>query len=387
MFEKLKNVRLSPIKKIELEASKIPDAVSLAQGIPSFDTPKVIKDEVIEKILEGKVAKYSLTNGLPELRELVSQKLRDKNMYYDFDTEIIIISGAIEGISATIQAIISPLDEVLIPSPSYTSYSEIIKISGGVIKYFNLDEENNWGLDIKAIENQITNKTKVILLCNPNNPTGTIYTKDQLLKIGELLLKYNLILITDEVYIDFLYTNEEFFTLAQIEKLKKNVVRIFSFSKSYSMTGWRIGFLHSHKDNISEILKVHDSFVTCAPVVSQFAGIASLKYAEKDVKKFRDIFLKRRNITMNYLDELKDVFSYKIPNSSYFIFPKIKKQIKFSDDSWKFVLDVLNNAKVALVPGEAFGPSGEGHIRISFGREESDIHKAFYRLKKYFLNK
>ncbi len=384
MFKRTKDIKVSPIKQIELAAARIPDSVSLAQGIPSFDTPDPIKKFVKQKIDEGKCAKYSLTIGLPELLESVSDALAEEGMIYDPWTEIIATCGSIEAITASIMALTDPGDEVLIPSPTYTSYQEAIKVAGCTPGFFPLNEEKNFDLDVDSLSKYITKKTKIIFYCNPNNPTGTIYSKEQQLKLAKFAEKHDIYILTDEVYKDFIYTDEPYFTLAQIPELRKRVVRIFSFSKAYAMTGWRIGFVHSDASLISEILKIHDSMVTCAPVVSQYAGIAALDHAQDYIEEFKKEFLWRRNRTIELLDQLPHVFDYQKPNSSYFVFPRIKDTIKYADDSWKLAYDILEKAKVALVPGVAFGPTGESHLRIAFGYSRESIETSFERLNQYF---
>ncbi len=394
MSKRTIDIKLSPIKEMELRASKIPGVVSLAQGIPSFDTDDFIKDKAIKAIEKGAVSKYSLSPGLIKLRKLIEKNLALDGMDYNFDKEIIITAGAIEAITATLIAILDRGDEVLIPSPTYTSYQETIKVAGGKPVFVDLVEKEGWSFSIKKLEQKIGSATKAIFFCNPNNPTGTIYTKEQLLYLAHLAEKYNLFIISDEVYKDLIYSKEKFFTLAQISKLRKRIIRIFSFSKSYSMTGWRVGFLHSDSSIVKEILKIHDSLVTCAPVISQYAAIGALESDKKIVKYYKKEYIKRRKLICQRLDNLKDFFSYQKPNSSYFIFPKIinttnssgeaKQPPNQAVDSWKFALDLLKKAKVAVVPGVAFGPNGEGHIRMSYGRTEEDINKAFDRIENYF---
>lgn len=367
---------------MELRAAKIPDVISLAQGIPSYDTPQIIKDKAIEGMRAGKIAKYSLVYGLAELREIIEQDLAKAGMFYDYEKEILITCGAIEAISATLSAILEIGDEVIIPSPSYTSYQEVIKIAGGEPVFFNLNEENGWSFGIKELEKVITKKTKAFLFCNPNNPTGTIFTKKQLLKIAELAKENNFYILSDEVYKDFIYDpGIEFFSLAQDSRFRKFVIRIFSFSKAYAMTGWRVGFLHADEEVVNEIVKIHDGLVTCAPVVSQYAAIAAIQDAKSEVEKFKQGFKDSLELTCTRLDKLDKIFSYQKPNSSYFIFPKILVPHK---NSLEFAIDLLNNARVATVAGSAFGPNGEGHLRMNFGRDSELINKAFDRMDKYF---
>ncbi len=406
MFKRTCDLQLSVIKQIEIRAAKHPDVISLAQGIPSFDTPLGIKRRVEKALQRGMVAKYSLVPGLPELRELIEISLAQEKMFYDWQKEIIVTAGSIEGITATILAITSPGDEVILLDPTYASYRELVLLAGCEPIFVSLNESKNWGLSVEKLEKAITPKTRAILFCNPNNPTGTILNKQQLLAIGELAKQHKFFILTDEVYKDFLYNNEPFFSLAQEPDLRQWLIRFFSFSKSYAMTGWRVGYLHGDEKITAEILKVHDSLVTCAPVISQYAAMGALEMGEDDREKFKQEYLRRRDLICRRLDRLEDIFEYIKPTSSYFVFPSFAPFLGASADakaladksdgkprnqsdilsSWDFALKLLDRAKVAVVPGVAFGPSGEGHIRLSFGRREEDINKAFDRMEKYFNN-
>lgn len=382
MFERTKNLQLSVIKQIELEASKYPDTISLAQGIPSFDTPECIKRRVERALRRGVVAKYSLAPGLPELRELIEINLAHENMYYDWQKEIVVTAGSIEAITATILAITMSGDEIIIPEPTYTSYREVITLAGCKPVFVSLNEDEGWAFELEKFKEAITDKTKAIFYCNPNNPTGTVYTKEQLLGLAKLAKEHNLFLISDEVYKEFLYEKDKkIFSLAEIPEYRKTLIRIDSFSKTYSMTGWRIGYVHSDEENMKEILKVHDSLVTCAPVVSQYAAMGALEMGESDVKDFNRQYRERREYICHRLDKLKHIFSYVKPGSSYFVFPRI---LYHNNDSWKFCMELLENMHVALVPGVAFGPMGKNHVRISFGRTMEDIKTAFDRMDVYF---
>ncbi len=391
IFPRTKDLRLSIIKQMEIRASQYPDCLSLAQGIPDFDTPSCIKRRAERTLERGVVSKYSLSPGLPELRELIEISLEQENMSYDWQTEILVTAGTIEGITASILAITEPGDEIIIPSPTYTSYREVIYLAGCKPVYVPLNEEKGWAFELDKFEKAITPKTKAIFFCNPNNPTGTIYTREQLLGLARLAEKYNLFLISDEVYKDFIYDDSDFFSLAELPHLRKRVIRLFGFSKAYAMTGWRVGYVHSDESIIKEIIKVHDCLVTCAPVISQYAAMGALEMAQEDIDKFREQYKKRRDLVCARLDRLGKVFSYARPNSAYYVFPKIKAGAKGTVksgegkiDSWQFVLKLLDEIQVAVVPGSAFGPEGEGHIRINFGRSEKDINEAFDRTEEYF---
>lgn len=392
MFERTKNLNLSVIKQMELRAQKFPDMISLAQGVPNFDTPSCIKRRVERALQEGVVAKYSLSPGLAELRELVEITLAKDHMYYDWEKEIIITAGSIEGITATILAITNPGDEIIIPEPTYTSYREVIMLAGCTPVFVSLDEENGWAFDRKKFAAAITPRTKAIFYCNPNNPTGTIYTKEQLLDLAQLAEKHDLFLISDEVYKDFLFEKgQHIFSLAELPQYRKRVIRLFSFSKSFAMTGWRVGYVHTDESVAHEILKVHDALVTCAPVVSQYAAMGALEMGESDLQKMNHAYKERRDVICAHLDELSHIFSYVRPESAYYVFPKILcdvpdhvSDLHDNSISWRFALWLLEQTQVVAVPGVAFGPNGEGHVRFSFGRSVRDIDAAFARIKKFF---
>ena len=376
---------------MEIMATQFPDTISLAQGVPGFDTPECIKRRVEKALQEKVVAKYSLSPGIPELRELIEIKLARDNMFYDWEKEIIVTAGSIEGITATILTITNPGDEIIVPDPTYTSYREVILLSGCQPVFVSLNEQKGWAFELKKFEEAITSRTKAIFYCNPNNPTGTIYSREQLLSLAELARKHNLFLLSDEVYKDFIFPprSERIFSLAEIPELRKRVIRFFSFSKSYAMTGWRVGYLHSDESVIREIIKVHDSLVTCAPVISQYAAMGALEMAQKEVINFNKEYAEKRDFVCQKFDEMKNFFSYIKPQSAYYIFPKIiKKEISmgFPEEksfSWRFSKWILEETHVAVVPGIAFGENGEDHIRINFGRNQKGLEEALKRIKKF----
>lgn len=383
-FPRTERMQLSPIKEMELAASRVPGVVSLAQGIPSFDTPEPIKTFVQQKIAEGACAKYSLSPGLPQLRELIADSLLREGMHYDPDGEIIVTCGSIEGIAAALLTLTQPGDEVLLPSPSYASYQEVVRMAGCTPRFAPLREEENFAFDLEAFERSLSPRTRVILYCNPNNPTGTVFSKEETLALVDLAERHDLFLLIDEAYKDFVFTREPYFSPAQLHDHRARVVRVFTFSKAYGMTGWRVGYVHSDARNIREILKVHDALVTCAPVMSQYGAMAALEYGEPYLAEFRRAFKERRDRTLEHLDALSHIFDYQKPEGAYFVFPRVKDTVPRARDSRRLAMHVLEHAKVALVPGVAFGPSGEAHLRFNFGRELTDIATAFERLDLYF---
>lgn len=347
---------LSAIKRIELAAAKIPGAISLAQGIPYFNTPDVITDFVCEAIQKHKCDKYTLTTGLPTLREEISLSLAEDKLKYDPESEIIITVGSIEGITASLLALTEPGDEVIVPSPSYASYTGCIYLAGCTPKFSALDEDKNFDFSIEQIEKNITRKTSAILFCSPNNPTGTVYSEKNTLEILKLAEKHDLAVILDEVYKDFYYSGETHFTAASVDSVRNRIVRVCSFSKAFAMTGWRVGFLHADKLLCERILKYHDSMVTCAPVASQYAALAALRYGEPYLKDFIGRLKVKRDYTIEALDKMSPWLDYQLPNAAYFVFPRIKNTVPLSNNSTALAYDILDKAKLALVPGLAFGP-------------------------------
>lgn len=272
-----RGLELSTIKAVEPEASRIPDVVSLAQGIPSFDTPEPIKRFVQERLSEDVCARYSVTPGLPRLRESIAETLRRDGMAYDADGEILVTAGSIEAIAASLLALVEPGDEVLVVSPTYASYIPAIRLAGAVPRFVPLAEDANFDLDPEAIEDAVGRRTRALILCNPNNPTGTVFSAEQTRRMLRIAEREDLIVIADEVYKDFLYGEARIRSAATEVWARHRLLRVCSFSKAYAMTGWRVGFVHGPSPLISEVLKVHDALATCAPVVSQHAALAALE--------------------------------------------------------------------------------------------------------------
>lgn len=369
---------LSPIKQFELLSADIPDVVSLAQGIPSFNTPTEIRHFVADQMMKGDVSKYSLTYGLAELRETIALDMKKDGMDYNYKNEIIATSGAIEAISATLATVLQPGDEVILPVPTYTSYFEAVKLARGVPVPVFLDD--NFDLNIENIKKAITKKTKALLFCNPNNPTGKIFSVSKIKELGKLAKKHNFYVLSDEVYQDITFSRKKIVSLATFPQFRENLIRIFSFSKSFAMTGWRLGYIATHKKLADEIIKRHDAMNTCAPVISQYAGIAALNYQQPIIDRFNDIYAARRQMVNTQFKRLKKYLDFHLPEAAYFFFPKYKLNI----DSWTLCEDILKKAKVTLVPGVAFGENAENHFRLSFGRSEQDLEIGLARLIKYF---
>lgn len=372
-------MKLNAIKQMENYARYNEGIISLSQGIPFMNSENIIRQDVFNAISSNLVDKYSDPRGVIELRNLISKTLSDEKMQYSPD-EVMVTAGAIEGLSSVFLSIIKKTkNEVIIPTPAYSAYFRIVKMAGGKPLQIPLNEIKGWELDMKLLKKSINKKTSAILLCNPNNPTGSVYSRETLIDLAGLARELNIYLIVDEVYKNMIFDDADFYTPAVQKEFRKNVIRVVSFSKDFSLTGWRIGYLHSDISNIEKILPVHDSLVNCAPVVSQYAAISAIKNQDEILADNLEIYKKHRVIVSGYLDRLGDLVAYTMPKGSYYFFPKLIG-IK---NTQSFCMNLLKEAKVAVVPGSDFGPGGEGHIRICFGRREENLITGLDRLTEY----
>jgi len=281
-----------------------------------------------------------------------------------------------------VSASIDPGDEVILPSPTYSTHIRPVVIASGKPVLVPTIEEEGFILDIEAIKNAITPKTKAIMYCSPSNPTGTVFSEKQLRQLAQVSLENNLMIITDEAYEYFTYDGHRHFSIGSIPEMRKSVISCYTFTKTYAMTGWRIGYLHADEELIPQITKAHIPFAICAPVVSQYAALAALKGSQDCVAEFRGHYLSARNLMCDRLDGLHSVFEYYKPDGSYLMFPKIL--LPEGEDSTTFCKKLLRQAKVSTTPGIAFGPTGQGHLRLSFCVPEEEINKAFDRMETYF---
>ncbi len=325
---------------------------------------------------------YSESPGLLELRQEIVKKLRRDNQINANPSQILVTAGAIEGLMTAVMALIDVGDEVILPSPTYSTHiNQVVFASAKPILVPTIEKEG-FILDIEKIKKAITPKTKAIIYCSPSNPTGTVFSEDQLRQLAEVALEHNLMVITDEAYEYFTYDEHKHFSIASIPEVQKNVVSCFTFTKTYAMTGWRIGYLHATEELIPQINKAHIPFSICAPVVSQYAGLAALKGPQDCVEEFRNKYLSARNLLCERLDNFDYVFEYQKPGGSYLMFPKIL--LKEGENSKVFCEKLLKEARISTTPGVDFGPTGEGHLRLSFCVPEEIINKAFDRMEVYF---
>jgi len=379
---RVKQIKKSAIHEMTRLSKQYDDVAFLSWAKPTSGTPKHIDEAAISAIKKRLTGGYSQNDGLPELREEIVKKLKRDNNIEANISELLVTVGAIEGLAAAVMATIDPGDEVILPTPTYSTHIRQVRIASGKPVLIPLLEEENFALDVEAIKKAITSRTKAILYCSPSNPTGTVFPEEKLRQIAEIALENNLMVITDEAYEYFIFDDEKHFSIASIPEMKKNVISCFTFTKSYAMTGWRIGYLHADEEIIPQIKKAHIPFAICAPVVSQYAAIGALKGSQDCITEFRKHYLKTRNLMCERLDALNEIFEYVRPEGSYLMFPKILGEQ--GKDSIAFSKKLLQEVKVSTTPGIAFGPTGESHIRLSFCVPESMINKAFDRMEKFF---
>lgn len=373
----IKDIKPSGIRKFFDVARTMEGAVSLGVGEPDFDTPWRIRSEGIYSLENGRTF-YTSNTGLIELRQEISKYLARKyDIHYDADDEIMVTIGGSEAIDVALRAMLDPGDEVLIPQPSYVSYVPCTILAGGVPVIINLKEEDEFRLKSKDLEEKITDKTKILVLPYPNNPTGAIMEKKDLEEIAEVIKKHDLFVLTDEIYSELTY-KEKHVTIASLPGMKERTVYINGFSKAFAMTGWRLGYACAPKVILKQMLKIHQFAIMCAPTTSQYAAIEALKNCDDEVAAMKEEYNERRRFLVH---EFKDMgLPCFEPFGAFYIFPCIKK---FGMSSEEFVNRLLQEEKVAVVPGTAFGDSGEGFIRISYAYSLDDLKIALDRIRKF----
>ncbi len=380
--QRVLQMKKSAIHEMTRLSKQFDDVAFLSWAKPTSGTPDHIRQGAISAIQKGITDGYSPTDGIEELREEITKKLqRDNNIDAD-PSEIMVTVGAIEGLAAAVMAVIDPGEEVILPTPTYSTHIRQVILASGKPVTIPLIEEEGFAWDMDRVKESITPKTKAIVYCSPSNPTGTVFSEQELRQLADLALENDLMIITDEAYEYFIFDDHKHFSIGSIPELKKNCISTYTFTKTYAMTGWRIGYVHADQELIQHIRKAHIPFAICAPVVSQYAALAALKGSQECVKRFYNHYLTTRNLMCERLDRLDSVFEYHKPGGSYLMFPKIL--VEDGKDSFAFCQKLLREAKVSATPGIAFGPTGENHIRLSFCVEEDTINKAFDRMEGYF---
>ena len=370
----------SGIRKFFDIVNEMEDAISLGVGEPDFDTPWRIREEGIYTLEKGKTF-YTSNAGLQELKDEICNYLERKiHVRYDSKKEVVVTVGGSEGIDIALRAMLDPEDEVLIPQPSHVSYLPCTVLAGGKPVVIPLKHENEFKLTAKELEEAITPKTKILVLPFPNNPTGSIMTREDLEPIAALVEKYDLYVISDEIYSELTYA-EEHVSIASLPGMKERTIVINGFSKGFAMTGWRLGYACGPANIIEQMVKIHQYAIMCAPTNSQYAAVEGLRHCENEVEEMRQAYNQRRRFLVHEFKRMGlECFE---PFGAFYIFPCIKE---FGMTSEQFANELLMEEKVAVVPGTAFGQCGEGFLRISYAYSLEDLKKALERLER-FINK
>lgn len=384
--KRTQKVVMSPIKEMSMIADELQRTteeriISFGQGIPHFDTPDYIKKGIIEALKERDTRAYTLEPGITELREMVGRQIEaSRQVKVNAKTEVMISVGCQEAVVCALAAVIDEGDEVLLFSPGFPSHIEQTIQLGGAPKFVPLNEERNWEIDFKLLEKKTTKKTKAILFANPSNPCGKVLTKEEARNLAIFARRHDLIVISDETY-DFLtYDGTKFFSPVSIPGIRDRIILCGSFSKKYSLTGYRIGYAFAESGIMDHMLKVHDALAICAPAISQKAVMAAMK-SDDSVSAFTAGLAGNREKMFKRLDRMSGLFSYQKPMGAYYILAKYNFP---GLDSFEMALKILNEAHVIVIPGAAFGPTGEGHVRFSFGCSPEDIEEGFDRLEKWY---
>ena len=378
LSQTITNIKPSGIRKFFDIVSEMPDAISLGVGEPDFDTPWHIREEGIYSLEKGKTF-YTSNSGLLELREEICKWYKRKyNVDYDYKKEALITVGGSEGIDLAFRAMLDPGDEVIIPEPCYVSYVPCVELAGGVPVTIALKNENQFRLTPEELLGAITDKTKILILAYPSNPTGAIMTREDLEPIAKICQEKDIFVISDEIYSELTYGDATHCTIGSLPGMKERTIIINGFSKAYAMTGWRLGYALAPKIIAEQMTKVHQFAIMCAPTTSQYAAISAIKEGDKDIERMKTSYDQRRHFLMKTFEEMGlPCFE---PLGAFYMFPCIKE---FGMTSDEFATRLLQEEELAVVPGTAFGDCGEGFLRISYAYSIDELREAMKRLSAF----
>ena len=377
LSETIVQIEPSGIRKFFDIVSEMKDAISLGVGEPDFDTPWHIREEGIYSLEKGRTF-YTSNAGLKELKQEICRYLyRRFDVSYNPDSEVMVTVGGSEAIDIALRAMCDPGDEVLIPQPSYVSYVPCTMLAGGKPVVIELEEKDNCKLTPEKLLEKITDKTKILVMPFPNNPTGAIMTKEDLAPIVDIIIEKDLFVISDEIYSELTYGTDHV-TIAEFPGMKDRTILINGFSKSYAMTGWRLGYAAAPHRILEQMLKIHQFAIMCAPTTSQYAAVSALRDGDNDVQMMREAYDQRRRFVLHAFKEMGlDCFE---PEGAFYAFPSIKR---FGMTSDEFATRFLREEKVAVVPGTAFGASGEGFLRVSYAYSLKNLKEALGRMANF----
>lgn len=375
--DKIKGIKPSGIRRLFDIANEIPDVISLGVGEPDFDTPWHVREEGIYSLQKGYTF-YTSNAGLPELREEICKNIKKKyGLDYDNKNEVVVTVGGSEAIDIALRALLNPGDEVICPEPCFVSYQPCILLSDGVPVPIELSADTEFRLTPDKLEEAITKKTKALLMSFPSNPTGAIMERNDLEKIAEVVIRHDLIVISDEIYSELSYKNHHV-SIANMPGMQERTILINGFSKAYAMTGWRLGYALAPAHIMEYMLKIHQFAIMSAPTISQYAAVAALRNGEGDIKMMRESYNQRRRYLMDAFKKMQlPCFE---PFGAFYVFPDISE---FGMTSEEFCTALLKAENVAAVPGSAFGECGDGHVRISYAYSTETLKEAMKRLGRF----
>lgn len=377
----VQSLQPSGIRRFFDLAASMDNVISLGVGEPDFVTSWSVREASILSLERGYTS-YTANAGLLELRqELMNYMKKQFSVSYDYQNEILVTVGGSQALDVAMRAIINPGDEIIVVEPNFVSYSPLITLAGGVPVPVETTADTEFKLQPEQIEAVITKQTKALLLCSPNNPTGSSLTKAELEAIADIVIKYDLLVITDEIYAELTY-DEPFTSIASIGAMRDRTIIVSGFSKGFAMTGWRLGYICAPVDLLQAMLKIHQYTMMCAPTMAQYGAIEALKNGSHDVEEMRKSYRRRRNYMVKSLNEIQ--LSCHTPGGAFYVFPSIKKTGLTSE---QFAEQLLLEERVAVVPGSVFGLGGEGHVRCSYASSMESLEEAIKRIGRFMQNK
>ncbi|MCF6092475.1 aminotransferase [Microaerobacter geothermalis] len=373
----IQSIPPSGIRRFFDLASSMAGVISLGVGEPDFVTPWKMREASISALERGYTT-YTANSGLPELKKEISKYLqREFRLDYNPEKEIVVTVGASEAIDIALRAILDPGDEVIVVEPSYVSYAPVVSLAGGIPVTVATDKTSSFKLTPEAFEEKISRRTKAVIFCYPNNPTGAIMTGKELERVAEIVVKHDLLVISDEIYAELTYDRKHD-SFAAIKGMFDRTILISGFSKAFAMTGWRIGFAAGPPDVIQAMIKIHQYTILCAPIMGQMAAIEALKNGMREKDEMVNSYRQRRNYMVKALREIG--LSTHEPEGAFYMFPSIESTGLTSEE---FAEGLIMKEKVAVVPGNVFGQGGEGHIRCSYATSMEQLQEAVKRIKRY----
>jgi len=373
----VEELKPSGIRRFFELASTMDNVISLGVGEPDFVTPWNVIEASYHSLEQGYTA-YTANAGLFELRQATSDYLKNNyNIEYDPTQEVIITVGASQALDIALRTIINPGEEVIVVEPSFVAYTPVVTLAGGKAITIQTNPEDEFKLQPEQIEKAITPNTKAILICSPNNPTGTVLKREDLQKIAEVVKRHDLLVLSDEIYAELTY-DEEYTSIASLEGMRERTLLISGFSKAFAMTGWRLGYVAGPKELIQPMLKIHQYTIMCAPTMAQHGALEALTNGQSSVQAMKKSYKQRRNYIVKSFREMG--LSCHLPGGAFYVFPSIKETGLTAEE---FAEELLKQERVAVVPGSVFGSSGEGHIRCSYATSMKQLEEAVKRIKRF----